>query len=570
MMRRDPAEAGTAGHAHGSADYVPARMVNEYVYCPRLAFLEWVQGEWDDNLDTVAGRWSHRRVDDEPASTVPPPDELREVGVLSARSVLLSSDRLQAIARIDLLEAEGRYATPVDYKNGTVPDVPERSWPPERVQLCLQGLILRDNGYNCTQGMLYFAGSRTRVAVPFDDELVRQTEEAVAGLRAIAEAGVLPPPLVDSPKCVRCSLNGICLPDESRLWAGAPPAEVRRLVPSRPDALPLYVQAQGTTVAKRDDTFLVTGVDEGPVKVRALDVSAVAVFGNVQVTTQALRALCDDGIPVTFHAMSGWLVGTLNAGLGHKNVFVRIRQHRVADDEAASLALAQRFVEGKLRNQRTLLRRNLDGDDPDRLGRLALHARQVRSAATHEQLMGLEGIGARLYFEALPRLLRGAGAWAAPRFADGGRNRRPPKDEVNAVLSFLYALLVRDAAAACAVVGFDPYVGFLHGAHYGRPSLALDLAEEFRPLVADSVAITVLNQGELGPDDFVRRARGVALTPRGRRVVIAGYERRMMQTVTHPQFGYVVSYRRVLELQARLLRAVLLGEAPAYRAFVTR
>lgn len=560
-------------------DLVPARMVNEFVYCPRLSFLEWVQGEWDDNLDTIQGRWVHRRVDQEPATDVSaPPDEDAaggdetgaEVHPLIARSVLLSSDRLGAIARIDLLEAEGREATPVDYKRGAVPDTPRRAWDPERVQLCLQGLILRDNGYACAGGVLYFAESKTRVEIPFDDDLIALTEQSVIGARAMAEAGRLPPPLVDSPKCVRCSLNGICLPDETRAWGGEAPDEVRRLVPARPDALPVYVQAQGGTISKRGDALHVTVPDEPAVSVRMIDASSLAVFGHVQLTTQALRALCDEGVPVTFHASSGWLVGVLNGGLGHKNVLLRVRQHAVAADGVRSLAIARRMAEGKILNQRTLLRRNHPEPDRRLLATLAMHARQTRGAQAVDQLMGIEGMAARHYFGVLPQLLKGAGEWAARRFAEGGRNRRPPKDEVNAVLSFVYALLVRDCNLAAAVVGFDPYVGFLHAPHYGRPSLALDLAEEFRPLVGDSVTLNVFNQGEVAEKDFVRRARGVALSPTGRRAVIAAYERRMNQTVTHPMFGYVVSYRRVVELQARLLRAVLMDEAESYRAFTTR
>jgi len=548
-------------------------MVNEFVYCPRLAYLEWVQGEWDDNLDTIQGRWVHRRVDDEPATDVPDPDSAGEGdarGPLSARSLLLSSDRLRAIARMDLLEADGRVATPVDYKRGAVPDTPNRAWDPERVQLCLQGLILRDNGYECAGGVLYFAESKTRVEVPFDDELVAMTEEAVSGVAAMAASVRMPPPLVDSPKCPRCSLTGICLPDETRLWSGAAPSEVRRLVPARPDALPMYVVTQGATVGKRDDRLRVTRADEPPVDVRLLDVSTLAVFGHVQVTTQAMRALLADGVPITYHTLSGWLCGAVDAGVGHKNVEVRMKQHARAADAPAALQVARRLVEGKILNQRTLLRRNLPERDGRLLGQLALLSRQTRAAADVEVLMGLEGMAARHYFGEFGRLFRGTGEWAGAIFAAGGRNRRPPKDEVNAVLSFLYALLVRDCLVAIAVTGFDPYRGFLHQPHYGRPSLALDLAEEFRPLIADSVAVQVFNQGEVGRKDFVRRARGVTLAPAGRKGVVAAYERRMMQTVTHPVFGYVVRYRRVVELQARLLRAVILGEAATYRPFTTR
>lgn len=562
------------------ADHVPARMVNEFVYCPRLAYLEWVQGEWDDNLDTIHGKWVHRRVDDEPATAVAGPDDgitgadgsPSESTVRIARSVLLSSERLGAIARIDLLEAAGRRATPVEYKRGAAPTIAVGAWDPERVQVCLQGLILRDNGYEVDGGVIYFAESKSRVPVQFDEELVALTEGAIAGLRRLASDGKLPPPLVDSPKCPRCSLNAICLPDETRVWAGVgvDNEEVRRLVPARPEGLPLHVQVQGAVIAKRDANFLVTAPDEAPTSVRAIDVSSVACYGNVQVTTQALRAFCDDGIAVTFHSASGWLNGVMNAGVGHKNVEVRVRQHAIASDPASSLALAHRMVAGKIQNQRTQLRRNAKETDRRILGAMAWQARQARGAVDTAQLMGMEGMAARHYFAEFPRMLRGAGEWACARFAESGRNRRPPRDEVNALLSFLYALLVRDCTLAALVTGFDPYVGFLHSPRYGRPSLALDLAEEFRPIIADSVAVRALNQGEVVVDSFVRRARGVALTPAGRRAIIRAYERRLSDTVNHPVFGYVVSYRRVIELQARLLRAVVLGEAGVYRPFSTR
>jgi CRISPR-associated protein Cas1 len=232
--------------------------------------------------------------------------------------------------------------------------------------------------------------------------------------------------------------------------------------------------------------------------------------------------------------------------------------------------VARALVSGKILNQRTLLRRNLDAPDRRLIGRLALYARQARHARDLGTLLGIEGVAAQEYFAAFPGLFRGMGAWAGPKFAAAGRNRRPPRDEVNAVLSFLYALLVKDCTVTAQAVGFDPFRGLYHAPKYGRPALGLDLCEEFRPLVADSTCVTLFNQGELNADDFVGRARGVALTPAGRRAVLAGYERRMNQMVTHPVFGYTIGYRRVLEVQARLLRAVLLGEIAAYRPFTTR
>ena len=549
-------------------DLLPARMVNEYVYCPRLAYLEWVQGEWDDSADTIEGRFAHRRVDLEAPAEVPPAAAAPEAPAV-ARSLVLSSEALGVIAWIDLVELEGTRAVPVDYKRGAVPDTERRAHDPERVQLCLQGLLLRENGYTADRGVLYFAESRTRVEVPFDDELIALTRAAVEGLRALAAAGRLPPPLVDSPKCVRCSLAGICLPDEvHRLTHPEIPGEVRRLVPGRDDRQALYVQEQGAWVGKRGDRLTVTMKGETLADVRLLDISQVALFGGVQLSTQALRELCDRGIPVVYLSQGGWFYG-MTTGLGHKNVEVRMAQHRAADS-GAGLAVARALVSGKILNQRTLLRRNLDAPDRRLIGRLALYARQARHARDLGTLLGIEGVAAQEYFAAFPGLFRGMGAWAGPKFAAAGRNRRPPRDEVNAVLSFLYALLVKDCTVTAQAVGFDPFRGLYHAPKYGRPALGLDLCEEFRPLVADSTCVTLFNQGELNADDFVGRARGVALTPAGRRAVLAGYERRMNQMVTHPVFGYTIGYRRVLEVQARLLRAVLLGEIAAYRPFTTR
>ncbi|MGH9021628.1 MAG: CRISPR-associated protein Cas4, partial [Acidimicrobiia bacterium] len=161
-------------------------MVNEFAYCPRLFFLEWVQAQFADNLDTVEGRWNHRAVD-EPAGAVPLPGD-GEVRV--ARSVLLSSKRLGLVTKIDLLEGDGASVLPVDTKRGSPPEIPERAWEPERVQLCVQGLLLREHGYHCDQGILYFAGSRERVPVVFDEALVARTHELVIGLRELAASAV--------------------------------------------------------------------------------------------------------------------------------------------------------------------------------------------------------------------------------------------------------------------------------------------------------------------------------------------------------------------------------------------
>jgi len=557
-----------AQEENGELRTVPARMLNEFTYCPRLFYLEYVQGEWRESADTIEGSQVHRRVEAE-AGKVPQPGQGSPEDRIHARSVFLSAPGVGLSARIDLLEGSGDRVTPVEYKRGRKPDVPEGAYEPERVQLCAQGLILRENGYECDSGILYFAESRERVPIPFTDELVRHTLELLGHLRRTAASPEIPPPLVDSPKCPRCSLVTICLPDEVNWVASADEgrreAEVRRLFPARDDALPVYVQAQGATVTKRGDVLVVQAKGKALAEVRLLEVSQLCLFGNVQVTAQTLRELCDRGIPICYFSHGGWFYG-LTHGLAHKNVELRIAQYRNAFDPSACLSIARRFVEGKIRNQRTMLRRNAPDTPEAALRELSRLCDLAASARDLDALIGIEGAAAQVYVAHFSGLLKGV----AVDFHFKERNRRPPRDPVNAVLSLLYSLLAKDLTVVAMSVGLDPYLGFLHRPRYGRPALALDLMEEFRPLLCDSVAIFALNTEEIVLSDFVGRGPSVGLTPDGRKKLLQAYERRLESTVTHPVFGYTVSYRRVLEVQARLLARRLTGEIPEYPPFCTR
>jgi CRISPR-associated protein Cas1 len=300
--------------------------------------------------------------------------------------------------------------------------------------------------------------------------------------------------------------------------------------------------------------------------VRLIDVRHVCVYGNVQVTAQAMRELFSRDVDVFHFTGGGWLLG-LTTGLPSKNVMLRIRQFTASADE--QLEDARRMIAGKIRNCRVLLRRNGGESAARKVGQLAALAEHAERAGDASSLLGIEGAAARLYFEAFPSLLSGADTLPGPSFT-GLRNRRPPADAVNCLLSFCYGLLAKETLAACLAVGFDPYVGLLHRPRFGRPALALDLAEEFRPLLADSVVLTMINRKEIAPSDFVIRAGAVSLTADGRKTVLRAWERRMGAEVRHPKFGYEVTYRRAVEVQARILAAHLLGELPSYEPLVTR
>jgi CRISPR-associated protein Cas1 len=576
-------------------DLIPARMLNEYVYCPRLFYLEYVQREWAENVDVLEGRFVHRRVD-RPSGPTPSPAEVTADTKIHARSVEVGCPELGAVAVIDLLESDDGQVVPVDYKRGAVPDLPEGAWEPERIQLCLQGLLLRANGYRSSYGIIYYAADKTRVRVDFTPALVARTKQLLAAARALAVSGAIPPPLVNSNKCPRCSLVGICLPDEINFLRGddkvddraseataatvLPSAaeaaevalpvptgrEVRRLVPARDDNKAVYVQGQGYALGLNGAVLEIRDKGQAVDAVRLVEISQVNLFGNVQISAQALRALVNREVPVLHLSYGGWLQAVTTAP-PHKNIELRRQQFQAAGDPDFCLRLAQAFVSGKIRNSRLLLRRNGRRLDPEVLSQLAALRNAVERCEELSSLLGIEGNAAREYFRHFSAMFKPENE---PPFDFTGRNRRPPKDPVNALLSFAYSLLAKEMVVAVIGVGFDPYLGFYHQPRYGRPALALDLMEEFRPLVADSVVITVVNNGEIGPDDFIQRGGAVALTPRGRKTFIEAFERRLDQLVTHPVFNYQVSYRRIFEIQARLLARTLMGEIPRYIPFVTR
>lgn len=688
---------------------VPARMLNEFVYCPRLFYYEHVEGVFKHNADTRRGAALHQRVDagkgslpdavakplaenpsasaenseDKSTTDLASAETKPEAEIIHSRSVSLASDRLGVTAKMDLVEIRAGpdpsdlFATvtvcPVDYKIGS-PREGENGpeiWDADRMQLGLQCLILRDNGYVCTEGVIYYRGTKQRVLLAITPELEMWIDTQIAAARRTM-TGPIPPPLVDSPKCARCSLVTICLPDETRMLHDAPthpddeelpasqdsfgfdrdfgsvneralrinaatgdgtvssvrtalPARKnpRRLIAARDDKRPLYIATAGVSIGRKSELIQVREKGEVIADIRISDLSHLAIFGSATVSTALLQTLCEKDIPVSYFSSGGFFYG-LTRGQSLKNVFTRIAQFEIAADPIATLAIARLMVHGKIRNQRTLLMRNHAAPSATTLGRLKYAAQNALEAASIGELLGIEGSAALAYFESFSGMIKlgdnvdeallgnsgisgtvregrgpranefttpersagDSGAAAAsrpPRRVKGDavgqeffsfdftrRNRRPPRDAVNALLSLGYSMLARDCTVAAHAVGLDPYVGFYHQPRFGRPALALDLMEEFRPLIADSVALTLINTKVIEPSDFVRAGEAVNLSAAGRKRFFMAYEQRMNATIIHPVFDYQVSYRRALELQARLLAKALTGEIEQYVAFTTR
>lgn len=541
----------------GAAELLPARMVNEFTYCPRLFWLEYIEREFAESFDTVDGERVHRRVD-RPRGELP--DDIADLKG-DVTSVELASARLGVVAKIDLL----RDGVPIDFKRGRAPDTPNGAYDPERIQVCIQALLLREHGYECDRGQIYYAASKRFVNVVIDQELIDQTLAAIRDAGALRDRGSIPPPLANSPKCGRCSLNAICLPDEVHaLQAQLRDANIRPFAAPADDRAWLYVMEHGMRVGLSGETIQVKADDGVKAQMPLVEVAGVSLFGNSQMSSQAMRALLLRDVPVCLLSYGGWLNGYMRSA-GDHSIDLRIAQHAAAQDKEKSLELARTFVLGKVKNQRTMIRRALGSEARQTLQMLSFLCHRIQTAGDAESLLGYEGTSARYYFEAFAEMLH-----VQTGFEVNGRVRRPPTDPVNAMLSFGYALLVKECVAAVVAVGFEPGLGFYHKLRPGRPSLALDLMEEFRPLIVDSTVLSLVNAREIKVSHFNRRGRAIVLTDDGRRAFIAAIERRLRSSISHPTFRYTVTYRRALHVQARLLARAIQGDVPAYPAFTTR
>ena len=322
----------------------------------------------------------------------------------------------------------------------------------------------------------------------------------------------------------------------------------------------LYLSEQQSIIKKRDGYLIVQYPDKRTVDVPLIKVSQVVVSGDVTLTTPALHTLLELGIEVCYLSMYGHFRGRLSPPVA-KNAFLRREQHRAHADPQRALQVAQACVRGKLENMRTmLLRANRQVQDTEITTATVAMQRmlhQVPSASTIGALLGIEGNGSASYFGVFGKLLRGSMTFTR-------RRRRPPTDPINAMLSLGYTLLLHQVSAAIQIVGFDPYMGFLHQPRYGRPALALDLMEEFRPIIADSVVLDICNHRILTNQDFEEELGVVHLKPTARKTFYAKFEERLQEEIQHPHFGYRTSYRRCMELQARLLGKWLTGEIPTY------
>jgi CRISPR-associated protein Cas1 len=523
------------------------------------------------------------------------------------RSLKMESETLGLIGVIDVVEGGADGVEIIDYKKGSARRDSEggrMAKEPDAIQVAAHALLLMEHGVKVAGGAVYYAADKRRVPVELTEELFGKVRQAISDAQQVAAAGHCPPPLQNDPRCLYCSAYPVCLPNESLWWAqlrrnAKPDAQLRfefdgdngdvfrdrileaiefaaetngrentTLQPPRPDrddGEVLVVQKPGAQVGQRGGEITVSVKGDIVRKLPGQQVRAIYLYGAVQLTAQAVDTCLDLGIEVAYFSPAGRFLGMLR-GLPASGVDARRGQYRLFELAGVRLHLAQEIIRSKIHNQRVMLMRN--GDAPERVLQLMGNFRDATEAARDiTELLGIEGSAAAMYFEQFESMLKQREDW---RFDWRGRNRRPPRDPLNALLSLGYSMLAKELTGVCDAVGLDPFLGFMHQPRYGRPALALDLMEEFRPLVPDSVAISLVNRGEIGPEDFIRSASGAFLNDRGRKIFWEAWFRRLDTEVSHPEFGYKMSYRRMFDVQARQLWRYVRGEAAGYYGFTTR
>ncbi|MDD4588768.1 MAG: type I-D CRISPR-associated endonuclease Cas1d [Heliobacteriaceae bacterium] len=328
----------------------------------------------------------------------------------------------------------------------------------------------------------------------------------------------------------------------------------------------LYITEQNATLRKTDERLVVTRDREVFLDVPLIKIDQIVILGNVTVTAATVAELMARKIHICFLSATGKYLGRYESP-DSRNGLLRIAQHEKYRDEEQRLVVAKRIVSGKISNQVTFMVRNHRSFPREQvleaIKTMKLAKKGLAQAKSLNEVRGYEGNAAAAYFKALPFILKND-------FGFARRIRRPPTDPVNALLGLGYTLLTHNIQSAAAIVGLDPYIGFLHGDRYGRASLALDLVEEFRPVIVDSVVVSMINNNMVVEQDFEHDLGMVVMKDAARKDFFRKFEERKHASVTHPLFKYKVNYVRCFELQARILAKWITGEIPEYISFKSK
>ena len=550
---RDNLKEPVTTSSHSPQELLPVSMLSNIIYCKRLFYLQWVQKERMDSEHASENTYITRKS--------LPENKLAE----SSESINLSDDTLKLTGIIQFIRNQNGETIPFECKTKShMEDDNHRE--SQVVRLVAKALLLEAHGFIVPYAQLLSAYTTDKTQIKIDESAINQTLTVRDEAFNIATKGVMPPPLIDSPKCDLCALSSICLPDEHALLLHGQTQDRLKEVRARGvDNYPLHITGAGSVV-KKDGQELIIEPREGethrmPIK----DVSNMQLHGSIKVTNNALISLLRQGSRISYFSSGGWFYGRTN-GPYHKNIELRLAQFKHATSPKLAIQIAQRIVRGKIWNTRVLLRR-YDRNNRELLNTLQAILETIDLAEDLPTLLGIEGQAAALYFRAYAKIITEKSPLG---FSFKQRNRRPPKDPINAMLSYGYALLTAAHTEVVERVGFDPYLGFYHQPRYGRPALALDMMEEFRSIIVDSIVLNLVRRQTIKEKDFIYKDSACAFTPESKKRFIHAFEQRLETKITHPTFGYTIQYRQVFEVQARLLGRYLMNEIPDFPEFKAR
>jgi CRISPR-associated protein Cas1 len=444
------------------ADPLPISLVAHTVFCERRAWLEAV-GERVQSLVIEAGSHDHRRV-----------DERADERLARRRSVTVEHPELGLVGRCDVVSIVDDGVELVEFKAAPLRDdasVTEA----QRVQLALQRLCLERGGQTVVGQSVYVTTKRQLLPVDLSREDLDQAREWVELTRQVVTADQAPAPLVDDPRCTRCSHVSVCLPDEHRGVRTA-----RRIAVRDPHGDVLHVTTPGSRASLRKGRVIVSARGEEIGSIPIERVEALVLHGNADASSALIRELLWNDRVIVWCSWRGKAIGYARPADG-PNGGPRLRQHVVA--ARGDIKLARELVGTKVSNQTTLLRRNSRDDAWREVQRMRELAKACRTAKTVTELFGLEGEAAAIYFARFPAMFSEHSEWCLERWS--GRHGRGATDPINVALNFTYGLLLGDVVRAVIAAGLDPHAGFLHSSGRNKPALGLDLMEQFRPVIAD-------------------------------------------------------------------------------------
>jgi CRISPR-associated protein Cas1 len=542
-------------------DTIRVSALHALAYCPRLFYLEEVEELYTQDAAVFAGRRLHAELEKQE-------DEEWE-------ELFLESEELGLRGRVDALRTRARQTIPYEHKRGRChrdDNKQPQAWESDRIQILAYACLLESAlGIQIQEGRIRYHADNVLVRVPLNDEGRATVREAIQQARQLRTSTHRPPVTDNERMCARCSLAPVCLPEEARL-AHNREWQPMRLFPKDDERQVIHILEPGTAVGRTGEQLKLTRRGKPTETFPVQQVGQVVLHSFSQISTQALHFCVAQGIGVHFISGGGRYLGSFDTRQG--SIQRRIRQYEALSNPDTCLKLARTLVNCRAQGQRKFLMRGQRGTKvvsaklEKAIAQMKAILKQVPKADSLDSLLGLEGKLAAVYFGALPCLIAPG---VPPELHFDHRNRRPPKDRFNALLSFGYALLIKDVMNAILTVGLEPALGLYHQPRSQASPLALDLLEVFRVPLVDMPVMASINKGQWDVQaDFEVRGVQVWLSDAGRRKLVSLYERRKEESWKHPVTGYSLTYRRLLELEVRLLEKEWSGEGGLFGQLVVR